>query len=375
MPDRHAWMGGSNAKQGLACTPSIRLCEKYPDETTTFAEEGTRAHALCEWKLHELLGDLHLEVKPSADDMEMERCTEDYKDFVEEELNAAKAKTPDAKLFIEQEFDLDEYIPESFGTSDAVIISDDTLEVIDFKYGKGVQVDATENTQLRLYALGSYTKLGSLYDFSKVKTVIFQPRLNHISYEELELSELLDWAESYVKPRAKLAYAGEGEFVVGEHCRFCKAGAHCRARASAAFEVIDKSDKDPALITDEEIAPILEKLDNAEKWIASIREYAKEEALKGKKWPGFKLVEGRSIRKIPDQISASNALQQAGYAQEDYTTVKLKGITDLEKLLGKAKFTQLLGQYVVKPHGEPTLVKESDKREEINPLDNMFKED
>jgi len=376
MPDSvHSWFSPSMAGRGLGCPPSVRLCENFPDETSTFAQEGTRAHSLCEWKLHEMLGDIRLEVKPEADDAEMERCTDEYADFVEEELNAAKAKTPDARLFIEQQFSLAEYIPESFGTSDAVIVSDDTLEVIDFKYGKGVQADASGNPQLRLYALGSYLLLGSLYDFTKVKTVVFQPRLNHVDSEELALDTLLDWAENYVKPRAKLAYAGEGEFVVGDYCRFCKAGAHCRARATAAFEVIEMSDESPALLTDDEIAPILDKLDNAEKWIASVREYAKAEALAGKKWPGFKLVEGRSIRKITDQIRAASALEKAGYSQEEFTTLKLKGITDLEKLVGKSQLIKILDGLIIKPHGEPTLVKDSDKRDEINPLDDMFKED
>jgi len=375
MPSKHGFCSPSMAKQGLTCTPSVRLCEQFPDETSFFAEEGTRAHSLCEWKLVDLLGELHQQEKPLTDDEEMERCTDEYRDFIEEELNTARAKTPDAKLFIEQQFDLSEYIPECFGTSDAVIVSDDTLEVIDFKYGKGVQVNALDNPQLKLYALGSYLILGSIYDFSKVKTVIFQPRLNHIDSEEMLLTDLLDWAENYVKPRGKLAYEGKGEFVVGEHCRFCKAGVHCRARASAAFEIIEKSEKESALLEDEEIAPILSKLDNAEKWIASVREYAKEEAMKGKKWGGFKLVEGRSIRKITDQIAASSILSNAGYALEEYTTTKLKGITDLEKLIGKAKLVSLLGDYLVKPHGEPTLVPESDKREEINPLSEMFKEE
>ena len=373
MPSRHALLGPSSAHIWAVCTPAARLAEKFPDETSVYAEEGTRAHALAENKLKAMLG-MPLEVLDFEPDDEMKECTEEYKDFVEEEFNAAKAKTPDAKLFIEQELDLSEYVPESFGTSDAVIISDDTLEVVDFKYGKGVAVNPIGNPQLRLYALGAYAALGCVYDFDKIKTTVFQPRIHNIGSEVMPLPELLSWADTYLKPRAELAFKGEGDFVVGEHCRFCKAGNMCRARAKAAFEVIEKSEEGK-LLSDDEIAPMLAKLDVAENWIASIREYAKEKAITGYKWPGYKLVEGRSIRKITDPIAAASALEKAGYSREDYVTEKLKGITDLERLVGKKDFERVLGKFVVKPQGKPTLVSEEDKRPEFNPAVEAFKEE
>lgn len=375
MPDRHALLGASSAHRWLACPPSARLCEEFPDTPSPYAEEGTQAHALCEWKLHELLGDAEGNAPVALDD-EMERCTDEYKDFIEEELNAAKAKTNGARLFIEQELDFADYVPEGFGTSDAVIVSDDTLEVIDFKYGKGITVNILNNPQLRLYALGAYLALGSLYDFSKVKMTVFQPRVQNVGSEEITVEELLEWAYTYVKPRADLAFNGEGEYCVGDHCRFCKAGGVCRARVEEAFDIIDKTDTAPNLINDEEIPAILDKLDNAEKWISAIRKYAEDKALSGeKKWPGYKLVEGRSIRKITDQLAALDTLEKAGYNAEEVTTVKLKGITDLEKTLGKTQFNELLGQYVIKPQGAPTLVKETDKRPEFNPIEIAFKEE
>ena len=214
-----------------------------------------------------------------------------------------------------------------------------------------------------------------LYEFTHVKTVVFQPRISNIDSESLEVSELLSWAEDYIKPRATLAFEGKGDFVVGDHCRFCKAGAICRARAEEAFEILEREKLNPALLTDEEIPPILEKLDETEQWIDAIRAYAQERAIQGHHWDGFKLVESRTLRKIPDQIAAVSRLTEAGYSVEDVTNTKLKGITDLERLLGKKRFGELLGAFIVKPKGEPTLVRQNDKRPEIDPLAEAFKEE
>lgn len=374
MPSKHALLSASAAHRWLECPPSVRLCEHMPDETSIYAEEGTLAHQICEEKLLVLKGELS-EVKTEPKDAEMQRCTDLYRDFVEEEWNAAKSKTKDAALFIEQELQFGEYVPEGFGTSDAVIVSDDTLEVIDFKYGKGVPVDATNNPQLRLYALGAYAALSALYDFKYVVTAVVQPRIDRMGSEKLTVEELLTWAEEYVKPRAKLAYEGKGEFKVGDHCRFCKAGATCRARVEDAFKIIDLSETQPATIGDDEVPDILDKLDNAEKWIESMRQYAERRALEGMKWRGYKVVEARTQRKIINQLEAMSVLEEAGYSQEDVTTVKLKGIGELEKLLGKSDFKELLSGFVVKPQGAPTLVKDTDKRPEFNPVEEAFKEE
>ena len=286
------------------------------------------------------------------------------------------ARTPDAKLLIEHEFNLSDFAPESFGTSDAVIVGDDVLEVIDFKYGKGVRVDAEGNSQLRLYALGTYSDLSELYDFTVVKTVIVQPRLDHISVEVISVEELLNWAKEVITPAVQDIERGEVEYVIGDHCRFCKAAGTCRARAEDAFQVIDKTDTKPALLSDEEIPAILDKLDNVEKWITALRQYAEDKAiLEGKHWEGYKLVESRTVRKIEDQLRALQVLEKAGFNAEEVTTVKLKGIGELEKILGKPRFNELLGTLTVKPVGAPTLVKESDKRPEYIKIENTFKED
>lgn len=373
MPDRHALLSPSSSERWIACPPSARLEEQFPNVSTVFTQEGTLAHSLAEQKLNAFLQGTNIEYTDEWTD-EMWDCTEEYRDLVEEELNAAKSKTPDARLLVEQELEFEDYVPEGFGTSDAVIVSDSVLEVIDFKYGKGVPVSAENNSQLRLYALGAYLALSVLYDFDTVKMIIFQPRLHSVTTDTISATELLDWAENVVKPAAELADKGEGEFCVGDHCRFCRASAICRARAEVAFGVIDISQRDT--LSDEEIANVLDKLDTTEEWIASIRAYTQAKAInEGYKWPGYKLVEGRTTRKITNPIAALDRITAAGFDMEDVTNIKLKGLSELEKILTKKRFAELVGDLVEKPQGQPTLVKESDRRPEINPIEYAFKEE
>lgn len=381
MPDKHALLSASSAHRWLECTPSVRLEEEIPYEgSSSYAAEGTLAHSIAEWKVDRYLipGIGTMSFCPEPQDEEMDRCTDMYKDFVEEEYKVLLKETKDALLLTEQKLEFGEYVPEGFGTADCVIISDKTLEVIDFKYGKGVPVSADDNPQLRLYALGAYLRFSVLYDFEQVKTVIFQPRLDSVTSEYITTEALLEWADSFVKKRAELAYKGEGAFVVGDHCRFCRAAAICRARAEAAFNMLDSEEVHTTvpLLDDSEIPGILDRIPNAEAWIASIKEYAKDKAIReGVKWEGYKLVEARTQRKISDQIGAMAKLEEEGYSVEDVTNTKLKGLTELQKVLGKKKFEELLEPYIVKPQGEPTLVPESDKRPEINPVEKAFKEE
>ncbi len=377
MPGMHSKLGASSAHRWLVCTPSAALEATLPDEgSSPYAEEGTLAHSIAEWLVKRRMGEYQGITAHPPKDEEMERCTEMYADFVEEELNALKAETPDALLLTEQHLSFDDYVPDGFGTADAVIVSDETLEVIDFKYGKGVPVNAQDNPQLRLYALGAYLRFSILYDFSQVKTVIFQPRLDAVTSETIKVEDLLDWADDYVKPRALMADKGEGEYVVGEHCRFCKARAVCRARAEEAFKVIDHEPTDPPLLSPEEIPDILDKIPTAEAWIEAVKAYAKEQAVhEGVKWRGYKLVEARTQRRVSDPIAAVNALEAEGYDKEEVTNTKLKGLTDLQKILGKKKFDEVLGKYIEKPKGEPTLVPESDKRPEYSQVEDVFKEE
>lgn len=381
MPDKHALLSASSAHRWLECTPSVRLEEEIPYEgSSSYAAEGTLAHSIAEWKVDRYLipGIGTMSFCPEPQDEEMDRCTDMYKDFVEEEYKVLLKETKDALLLTEQKLEFGEYVPDGFGTADCVIISDKTLEVIDFKYGKGVPVSADDNPQLRLYALGAYLRFSVLYDFEQVKTVIFQPRLDSVTSEYITTEALLEWADSFVKKRAELAYKGEGAFVVGDHCRFCRAAAICRARAEAAFNMLDSEEVHTTvpLLHDSEIPGILDRIPNAEAWIASIKEYARDKAIReGVKWEGYKLVEARTQRKISDQIRAMAKLEEEGYSAEDVTNTKLKGLTELQKVLGKKKFEELLEPYIVKPQGEPTLVPESDKRPEINPVEKAFKEE
>ena len=381
MPDKHALLSASSAHRWLKCTPSVRLEEEIPYEgSSSYAAEGTLAHSIAEWKVDRYLipGIGTMSFCPEPQDEEMDRCTDMYKDFVEEEYKVLLKETKDALLLTEQKLEFGEYVPDGFGTADCVIISDKTLEVIDFKYGKGVPVSADDNPQLRLYALGAYLRFSVLYDFEQVKTVIFQPRLDSVTSECITTEALLEWADSFVKKRAELAYKGLGAFVVGDHCRFCRAAAICRARAEAAFNMLDSEEVHTTvpLLHDSEIPGILDRIPNAEAWIASIKEYARDKAIReGVKWEGYKLVEARTQRKISDQIGVMAKLEEEGYSAEDVTNTKLKGLTELQKVLGKKKFEELLEPYIVKPQGEPTLVPESDKRPEINPVEKAFKEE
>lgn len=372
MPERHARLGPSAAHRWINCPGSVALSEKCPaPKSSTYAEEGTVAHSLAELKLRKYLGELRgaaytpkLKKIQSSEyyNNEMEEATDFYVDAVLERLAAAGS---DAELLVEQQFSLDKWVPESFGTSDAVVIGGNAIEVIDLKYGKGVRVDATSNPQLRLYGLGAAELFGDLYDFENVRETIIQPRLDHVSTEEIALDDLRAWATEIVAPAARLAMDGAEIWNAGEWCRFCPAKAVCRARAETNLELAKHEFKAPPLLTDEEIGEILKKAEELEKWVADVAAYALDQALAGKHFDGWKLVEGRSVRKYADDIKVAETLKAAGFDEAMLYERKLYGITAMEKIVGKKKLTETLGELIVKPAGRPTLVPESDKREAI----------
>lgn len=379
MPDTHALLGPSGAKRWMSCPPSVRLEEQFPDSSSEYADEGTLAHSLAEAILRYNNGEISKKAfstrfnKIKADSMynqEMQDYIEDYTQRVWEIANEVKASCPDALVLFEQRLDFSEYVPDGFGRGDVVIVADDLINVIDLKYGKGVGVSAEDNPQLRLYGLGAYLEHSMLYDIRRVRMTIIQPRLENISVEELTAEELLEWAEKEVRPKAALAYAGEGDFKVGDHCRFCKARATCRARAEHNLELSRLDFVDPALLTEEEIGDVLRRADELGHWVKDITEYALAEALKGTKYEGWKLVEGTSRRKYTDPDKVIAAVQDAGYAYADITKpVEPIVLTDMTKLLGKKLFEELLSGLVIKPEGKPALVPESDKRPELNTAD------
>jgi len=372
----HAILSASGAHRWLNCTPSAKLEQQMPEEKSEYAAEGSFAHKLAEHHLSYQLakiGGAKYEKqlkKLKTNDFycqEMEDHVNTYVDFAIERINEAYSKSKDAVVLLEQKIDFSPWVPEGFGTGDLIIIADKTLEVIDLKYGKGVPISAENNPQMRLYGLGAFNEFDMLYDIKNVAMTIVQPRLDNVSTEELEYSELLAWGNDYVKPLADLAFNGGGEFMAGDHCRFCKAKATCRARAEKNMELAKYDFQDPPLLSHDEVADILFKADELKSWAGDVQTYALDQAEKhGVKFPGWKLVEGRSNRKYLDEEKVAETLTGAGYKEDDLYTRVLKGITAMEKFVGKKKFTELLKDLVIKPAGKPTLVPESDKRPEIN---------
>lgn len=361
MPGKHSLLSPSASARWLHCPPSARLTEDIVEEESVYAEEGTEAHALCEFKVNSLLG-LKPE-DPRADmkflDAEMEDCSDDYAAFVEEVLNSGKC------FFIQTEMSLDisTFIPDCRGTGDCVAIVDKTLHIIDFKYGKGVEVPAEHNTQLMIYALGALDLLDDLYDIEDVSLSIFQPRISNIATWCIKKSELLSWAEEELKPKAELAFNGDGEQASGPWCRFCKLRQNCRKRAEDNLALARFDFKKPPTLQDEELTEILNSAEELSSWCEDIKEYALSLLLSGGNIEGFKLVEGRSNRKYTDEESVAKAVEDAGY---DPYEKKVLGITAMTGLLGKKRFNELLSSFITKPQGKPTLAKESDKRPAID---------
>ena len=368
----HAVLSASASKRWLNCPPSAKLNAEIPDITTEYAKEGTDAHELAEYKVNQLLGIRTDNPTENLDyyNQEMEECTDSYAQYIAEQMSQYSSPA----VMVEQRLDFSRYVPGGFGTGDCIIVADDVLTVIDFKYGKGVAVEAEHNPQMMLYALGALEMFSILYDINEVKMVIFQPRIENISEFSMPVSDLLNWAENELKPKAELAAKGEGEFCAGEHCRFCKVKATCRKRAEYNLAIAKYDFAPPDMLEDSEIEMILERADALTAWAADVKEYALSEALKGRKWNGYKVVEGRSNRKYTDEKMAAAVVKKAG--KDPYSEPKILGITEMTKLLGgKKKFDELLSKYVCKPQGKPTLVPESDKRKEWSSAENDFQED
>ena len=371
----HAKLSASGSEKWMTCTPSARMEEPFPDEGSEFAREGTFAHAVFEQELLHYLG---REVEPLPNEL-MHFDSPALVDYVQEAVNfaitrieAARERCKDPVIYVERRLDFSRWVPEGFGTGDLVIITDDLVEVLDLKYGKGIFVDAKSNSQMRLYGLGAYNELADLYAIQRVRMTVLQPRLGNYSSEELSIEALLKWADEAVVPAAKLAWAGEGEFVAGDHCisSFCKARYTCPARAAQALAVArqefgsveDAQPPIPESLTVERIAQLLPKADLVIDWFTDLKAYALKQAEKGTTVPGYKLVEGRSNRKYSDQDAVAKALRDAEVPDEIAYERSLLGITAMEKAIGKKKFAEVLGGLITKPEGKPTLVPEGDKR-------------
>lgn len=385
----HAILSPSASKRWMACPPSARLEEKLHDrfgeQSSPFAAEGTKAHAVAELKLLREKGKLgdadginqfnyDARLKALGEiPKDMHVATDLYVDIVMEKLFTARRACPDAKLFVEQRLSMDRWVPGCFGTSDAVVVSDEILDVCDYKNGSGVRVNAQENPQARCYGLGAIDAFGDLYGFQTVRNTIIQPRLDHITEEQLSRTELLTWADTELTPKAQLAWRGEGNFNPGEHCRFCAARAICYARATQAMKLFQTGMDAPAVLPDSEIPQMLSMADDAITWLGELKAYALRQALKGQRWPGYKLVHGKRPRRTwRDEESAREQLIRAGYKPEQFEEHKLKSAAAVEKLIGKTAFDVLLKDQTVQGEGALILAPETDGRPEYSTADIDF---
>lgn len=365
MSVKHALLSASSAHKWISCPPSALLSKKFEDASSSFAQEGTDAHTLAQYKLEKLLG---LDTKDPTEslsfyDEEMNSHAEYYATFVLEQLEKAKETCADPQILIEQKLDFSKYVPEGYGHVDCLIIADGTLTVIDYKYGLGIKVSAERNPQMFCYALGGLALFDGIYDIDNIHLIIYQPRRENISEYSISKSELIKWAEEVLAPTAQLAIKGEGEYKAGEHCQFCKAKATCRKRAEYNLELAKYDFDVPATLDNDEIAAILAKADELVSWVNDVKEYALKEALNGTKFEGFKVVAGRSNRKYTDEAAVADIVIAAG---KDPFEKKLLGITAMTALLGKKTFEDILGGLTFKPPGKPVLVTADDKRSEFN---------
>lgn len=370
---KHALLSASSSHRWLNCPPSARLSENFKDQSSNYAAEGSAAHTLCEYKLKSALG--IYEKDPTSDlpyyNNEMEDCAVSYAAYILELLEAARQKCTDPLVLIEQRLDFSRYVENGFGTGDCVIIADGMLYIVDYKHGQGVMVESEDNPQMKLYALGALELFDGIYDIDTVSMIIYQPRRNNVSTYTVFKESIYQWAEEILKPTALLAFAGEGEFSCGEWCRFCKAKHECRSRTEFNMELAKYDFKLPPLLSDDEVENILEKIDGLVSWASDIKEYALQAAVSGKQWNNWKLVEGRSNRRYTDETLVAEAVISQGFDPYEH---KLLGVTAMSSLIGKKRFEEILGSYIEKPQGKPTLVPKSDKREPINTAHEDFNE-
>ena len=384
MPGTHALLSPSGAKKWLACPGSVEMEMHIPEKPSTYANEGTTAHALAELKINHALKRIAnvaygKKKKALNADHDMETYTDEYRDYVMELWESASAADADAEIYVEKKLNLSEWVPEGFGTGDVVIVMKGYLHIVDLKYGQGVKVEAEDNPQLKLYALGALAEQDFLYDITTVLATIYQPRLDHIATAVYTADYLREWGEKTVRPQAEKAYQGITEYSCGKHCDdgFCKARPVCKAYADNKLDIARYEFRHPNLLTEEEISDILDRTDSIVKWATLVKDYALDQAVScGTKFPGYKIVEGRSNRTWAESEEVIGAeIEKLGFDKDVIMPRKLLTITGIEKLLGKKKFKDEIEKYTVKPQGKPTLVPESDKRPEFNSAAEDFKED
>lgn len=364
MPSVHARFSPSAANRRIHCPPSLLLEELFEDGESVYAAEGTAGHALAEHLIRKYLKQRTKRPTSEFYTDELLEAVDEYVSFVIGEIEDARRECKSPVLLVEQRVDASEYVDSCFGTADMVIITDKVAHIIDLKLGKGVEVHAEENPQLMIYGLGVLNMAEALYDIETVRMTIFQPRLGNSSTWSVAPEFLKRWGDEVLRPAGAQALMGAGEFMAGSWCRFCKARNQCRARAESFLEMAKMEFTQPALLSDEEISEVIVKADELAKWAADVYAFAQDEAIvHGKQWPGFKVVEGKSSRKYTSEEEVAQAATAAGY--KDIYKRSLIGITEMERLMGKDRFREILGPLVYKPKGKLTLVPESDKREAV----------
>lgn len=358
----HALLSASSAHRWLACPPSAVAAEAYPDQSTDFTREGTLAHEVAEAVASGKT------MEPNDDTgvtLEMIGNAEGYRDYIQEQIRSSSAV-----VLLEQRVDFSPWVPDGFGTCDCIILQDDTLIIIDYKYGKGVTVDAVDNPQMKLYALGALNEFGFAYDVDKVETHIFQPRLNNVSKDDLTAEELQAWGEKVVKPTAAKAAKGKGNYSPGEHCRFCPHAGRCRSLTKVCTEYVETHGMRAAVpvMAPWEVAEVLKMEPLVTLWLKRVKDQALTAMLSGEQVPGYKVVAGRGSRAWADEIQVAEALKAAGYSQEDITKTELLSVAAMEKAIGKKRASELLEDLIEKRTGSPTIAPENDKRPVYDPV-------
>lgn len=368
MPPRaHALLSASSAHRWMACPPSARLEEGKPDTKSESAAEGTLAHSIVETKLNRLIAGKRAG-KATLDQKNHELyrpVMEEHTDFYIDYVMELYAQHDDALLMSEKRVDFSDVVPDGFGTTDTIIIADGTMHVIDFKYGKHVLVEAAGNPQLRLYAWGAYREYGMLYDIKQVDIHIVQPRMDNVSSETISIAELTDWAYDTVEPVAKLAMDGRGEYTPGAHCFFCKAQATCQAYVDRQNLTMAYMFTEPDELSDADVAELIPRVAEFKRWATKFDDWVLSRAVNHGIVPtGYKLVEGRANQRITDLKLAAQLLREHGI--DESQMYNLKGLGDLEDVVGKKQLSEMLGDLIVKPQGKPTLAPDSDKRPAIS---------
>lgn len=361
----HALLSASSAARWLACPPSAIAAEGYKNEGTDFTREGTLAHEVAELFARVQVIDGHTVVPASCTSdeeevtAEMQECAKGYADYIQEQI-----KSDTAVVLLEQRVDFSPWVPDGFGTADCIILQGKTMDVIDYKYGKGVTVSAKDNPPMKLYGLGALNEFGFAYDIETVRLHIYQPRLNNISVYELCAGKLKAWAGMVVKPTAELAANGEGEYNPGEHCRFCPHAGRCRKLTQVCTETfnVHGHKAQVEVLAPWEVAEVLQMEPLISLWLKRVKDQALTTMLDGGEIPGYKVVAGRGSRAWADELEVAAALKASGYSQEDITKTELLSVAAMEKALGKKKVAELVGGQILSYTGSPTIAPQTDKR-------------